>query len=56
MSVLLDTRTDVSYIAKKKIDPIPTKPTLVNQIAKLKQTNKNLSIPLHIMFYTMLCL
>ena len=45
----------MSLILLKKIDPIPTKPTLVNQIAKLKQTNKKFkySSPHHVLYHAL---
>ena len=43
----------MSLTLLKKINPIPTKPTLVNQIAKLKQEKFKYSFPHHVLYHAL---
>ena len=43
----------MSLTLLKKINPIPTKPTLVNQIDKLKQEKFKYSSPHHVLYHAL---
>ena len=43
----------MSLTLLKKINPIPTKPTLINRIAKIKQKKFKYSSPHHVLYHAL---